>query len=496
MGRAPIHRISLPTPFPVGAIHTYLILGEQPTLVDTGVASDASWDALVEGLREHGLAITDLERVVLTHGHVDHYGQAARIRGESGACVIAHAHTAPLVASYPWSTPPVVAANVDFFRRNGAPDDVALRIGQFLAEAEYLQQGTIVDRTLEHGAQLELTPEQDLDVYEVAGHYPGHIVLYDRETRTLIGGDHLLDDGTTVPFLFLKDWDRGIRPRSLILFLESLEHVARLDVSQVLPGHGSFEIDHRLWIERIRKHHARIQGRLLHHLAKGPATVYELARRLYRSQLDNYTFLVFSEVVGNLDVMERDGRVGFVVEDDGTIRYRQLAAQAVAAPGDSASPSRAPQLVLDRDGRWLEGGEEITHERTVEALTRGLTKDESGDFVVVLGRERRKVVVEDAPFVVQRVEAGDGAANGPLTLLLGGGIREPLDPATLSIGAGHVMYARARGGLRARFSRAAYYQLAAFVSEDVAGHFVLVTPDGSRHAISEAAPREPRGGEL
>ncbi len=482
MSRVPIHRISLPTPFPVGAIHTYLILGERPTLVDAGVASDASWQALLAGLAEHGLAITDLERVVLTHGHVDHYGQAARIRGESGAEVWAHARTAPLVASYPWSTPPVVAANVDFFRHNGAPPEVAERVGEFLANAVDLQQGVTVDRPVEHGALLPLTDGHGLQIFEVAGHYPGHIVLYDAESRELLGGDHLLDDGTTVPFLFLKDWSQGIRPRSLILFLQSLEHVARLDVERVLPGHGSFELPHRVWIERIRKHHARIQRRIRHHLEKGPATVYEVARRLYRGQLDVYTFLVFSEVVGNLDVLERDGEVEPFVGDDGLTRYRVTSAQQRA--------SRVPTLRLDRDGQWFEGDDEITHVGTVEMLTRGLTREtDGGGYVVVSGAERRAVEVEDAPFVVLRVER----AGGGFELALAGGLAEPLDPATLTIGAGHVVYARVRGGLPARFTRAAYYQLVEHVVEDGEHGFVLVTPDGARHAL-RAAPTAAEAG--
>ena len=477
MSRVPIHRISLPTPFPVGAIHTYLILGDRPTLVDAGVASDASWEALLAGLAEHGLAITDLERVVLTHGHVDHYGQAARIRGESGAEVWAHVRTAPLVASYPWSTPPVVAANVGFFRQNGAPPEVAARVGEFLANAVDLQQGVVVDHPVEHGAPLPLTEHHSLQIFEVAGHYPGHIVLYDAENRELLGGDHLLDDGTTVPFLFLKDWDQGIRPRSLILFLQSLEHVARLDVERVLPGHGSFELSHRVWIERIRKHHVRIQGRIRHHLEKGPATVYEIARRLYRGQLDVYTFLVFSEVVGNLDVLERDGEVDSFVGDDGLTRYRVTSAEQRAA--------RVPTLRLDRDGCWFEGGEEITHVGTVEVLTRGLARAPDGaGYVVATGGEQRPVEVEDAPFVVQRVEPeGDG-----LRLVLAGGLSEPLDPSTLTIGAANVVYARVRGGLPARFGRAAYYQLVERVVEDGQHGFVLVTPDGSRHALRAAAP--------
>ncbi|HVY47944.1 MAG TPA: hypothetical protein VHB21_18785, partial [Minicystis sp.] len=66
--------------------------------------------------------------------------------------------------------------------------------------------------------------------------------------------------------------------------------------------------------------------------------------------------------------------------------------------------------------------------------------------------------VADAPLFVDalRVEP-----DGQVTLVLFDGSEEPLDPASLSVGAGGVVYARARGGkLDAKFRRHAQTQLA------------------------------------
>ena len=89
-------RIELPTDFAIGPVNAYLFTEPEPILIDTGVKSEASWAALMAGLAAHGLWVTDLQRVMITHPHVDHCGQAARLAAESGALVeIMYAHYPP-----------------------------------------------------------------------------------------------------------------------------------------------------------------------------------------------------------------------------------------------------------------------------------------------------------------------------------------------------------------------------------------------------------------
>jgi glyoxylase-like metal-dependent hydrolase (beta-lactamase superfamily II) len=67
-----IHALAIPTPFMVGRVNCYLIEDDPLTLVDTGPNSGQSLDALEAALREHGHAVEDLRRIVLTHQHTDH----------------------------------------------------------------------------------------------------------------------------------------------------------------------------------------------------------------------------------------------------------------------------------------------------------------------------------------------------------------------------------------------------------------------------------------
>src|SRR3954471_18948154 len=82
---AGIHRIAVPTPFAVGRVNVYVIEDEPLTLVDTGPNSGSSFDVLERGLRSLGFGVEDLDRIVVTHQHIDHIGLLRILAERSGA---------------------------------------------------------------------------------------------------------------------------------------------------------------------------------------------------------------------------------------------------------------------------------------------------------------------------------------------------------------------------------------------------------------------------
>jgi hydroxyacylglutathione hydrolase len=79
---------------PFGMLNAYLLLGPKScVLVDAGLPDSEA--KIAAALRQHGRAFTDITLIVLTHAHIDHAGNAARLRAHSGAPIVAHAHDAP-----------------------------------------------------------------------------------------------------------------------------------------------------------------------------------------------------------------------------------------------------------------------------------------------------------------------------------------------------------------------------------------------------------------
>lgn len=130
------------------------------------------------------------------------------------------------------------------------------------------------------------------------------------------------------------------------------------------------------------------------------------------------------------------------------------------------------------DGRWYSDGEPINNARIASLFSRCLRQTEDGRWQIAMADERAFVTIEDTPWVVTGVER-DG--SGGYRLRLNDGSEEPLDPASLTVGAENVLYTRVKGGYRARFLRPAYYRLTPAI-EERDGRFVLVA-GGARTAI-------------
>ena len=72
----------------MGMVSSFIVRQEGAILVDTGYPG--SENAILEALSKEGIAPRDIRLILLTHGHVDHAGSAAKLKEKTGARVAIH----------------------------------------------------------------------------------------------------------------------------------------------------------------------------------------------------------------------------------------------------------------------------------------------------------------------------------------------------------------------------------------------------------------------
>lgn len=79
--------ITFALPFVVRSMNIYLFPEEPLTLLDTGPKTEPARQAVEKTLNDHGFRVQDLKRIIISHGHVDHFGLARELVDKSGAKV-------------------------------------------------------------------------------------------------------------------------------------------------------------------------------------------------------------------------------------------------------------------------------------------------------------------------------------------------------------------------------------------------------------------------
>jgi hydroxyacylglutathione hydrolase len=165
----------------------------------SGILIDAPQDT-AEWLAGRGHAVKTL---LITHGHIDHVWEAARIQREHSCRVGYHSDTVPMV------TEP------DFFLRFGFNWEIEPVVADFLIDE----------------APSLVMEGVDFQVLHVPGHCPGSLCFLEKQTRILFGGDVLMAGGIGRWDLPGGDFDllrNGIRGKLFPLG----------DDVTVLSGHG------------------------------------------------------------------------------------------------------------------------------------------------------------------------------------------------------------------------------------------------------------------
>ena len=308
----------LPLPFPsLRWVNAYVIAGQQTTLVDCGIhhpssGGEETLGALHDGLSACGLAPGSIDRLVVTHPHVDHYGMAARLVRDLGIDLWMHEAATTELALY--ERP---AARTARLRRMLEPDAPAPGEGPFDDWRPYLS-GIVEPSHRAADSESFVAGERRWRVVHTPGHARSHLCLWSETDGLLISGDHLL--GAITPHV--DAGEAGEDP--LGDYLDSLARVEKLEPRLVLPGHGRPFEEGADRARATARHHERRLGAILQVLRHRPASLGEVADQIFGSpllELDRR--LALSEALAHLDHLERSGEVSRTEDDDGAVVFHR-----------------------------------------------------------------------------------------------------------------------------------------------------------------------------
>ncbi len=198
-----------PTLPPAIATNTAIVGRRKLAVIEPATPHADEQARLLAMLEERIADGAQVEAILITHHHSDHIGFAQALAERTGAPILAHPETACRVA---------------------------------MTVERQLTDDTLVELDGGHALRPVFTP----------GHAPGHLVYLDTATGIAHAGDMVAGEGS-----ILIDPDDG---GDMAAYLESLETLAALGASRLVPAHGrTFEepeavcrhfVEHRLGRER------------------------------------------------------------------------------------------------------------------------------------------------------------------------------------------------------------------------------------------------------
>lgn len=299
-----IYKIELPIPFPLKSMNVYFIDDSPRTLVDAGIKTEVSFETLKKGLETIGVGLNSIERILITHGHIDHYGQAKRLSSLSGAPIYIHSKEYGRIRSFIHS----LGFIKSILLRNGAPETLVNEAIHYMESAQIMADSLDEAFFLDDGDSI-LFKSMTWKTIHCPGHSPGLICFHWPEKKILFTGDHLLKEITPNPILNVPEYRPPFRYPSLKDYLNSLEKIEGLGLSLLLPAHGEEIHDVKALIQKIFTHHKGRMDRILFSLSKKAKTPFQIAMDLFPGVPPFEVFLGISEAVGHLDILKEKGIV-------------------------------------------------------------------------------------------------------------------------------------------------------------------------------------------
>lgn len=293
--------------------------GDEVVLIDSGEDTDASYDAMVAGLAEQDLLLSDIDRIIITHSHVDHIGMAQRVAEAANAKVWVSEKTEAYAVdpTGQWGIRRnMIMSTIMSFFPTAMHEYVETNYMSFAVKMKDVWKpiDTSIIEVFESEGSLEFCGEKWDTIY-MPGHSSSQSTFYHESTGSYLAADMLLKIAST-PVIEPSLTDPDVRIKGILKMMESYNRLSNYRLETVYPGHYDiFKDGNRMIDNHKHRIHQRTEQCLAIIKSKSPDPIsfLDLFQELYKGRW-NFPALVMQ--IGYLDLLEDQDKVTYV-EDEG-----------------------------------------------------------------------------------------------------------------------------------------------------------------------------------
>jgi glyoxylase-like metal-dependent hydrolase (beta-lactamase superfamily II) len=302
-----VSRIEIPTPFPVGNVNCYLIEGSPLTLIDTGPKTPMSLAVIQKELQNMSYEMSEIERILLTHNHIDHIGLAAqfvrertRIHGNPTEVWI-HQKDAKALVNYEGHAENYIESFVELITISGVPRNETLKLDPKRLVEYYMsiRESVPTAQSFKDTTSFK-TGIGELTAIWVPGHSSGSTCFVCDEQQVIFSGDHVLGDISSNPSISFDSSEKI----GMLTYLESLDRISSREDYVALPGHREPILDIKSRVKALRDEYDDKIQKTADSLTYNPQTVYEVSRIIYGDYDTNSLVLALAESHDLLRILE------------------------------------------------------------------------------------------------------------------------------------------------------------------------------------------------